>query len=69
MLGRTREWENCYAARALEIVGERRSLLIIRSAMFGGATRFTELRSYTSTKDVAGRSTARRPFRELRPSP
>jgi DNA-binding HxlR family transcriptional regulator len=42
MLGRTYERENCSAARALEIVGERWSLLIIRNAMFGGVTRFTE---------------------------
>src|SRR5688500_1724004 len=43
MLGRTYERENCSAARALEVVGERWSLLIIRNAMFAGATRFTEL--------------------------
>ena len=42
MLGRTYERENCSAARALELVGERWSLLIIRDAMFGGARRFTE---------------------------
>jgi DNA-binding HxlR family transcriptional regulator len=42
MLGRTYERENCSAARALEIVGERWSLLIIRNAMFAGQTRFTE---------------------------
>jgi DNA-binding HxlR family transcriptional regulator len=42
MLGRTYDRENCSAARALEIVGERWSLLIIRNAMFAGSTRFTE---------------------------
>jgi len=42
VLGRTYDRENCSAARALEIVGERWSLLIIRNAMFAGATRFTE---------------------------
>ena len=42
MLGRTYDRENCSAARALEVVGERWSLLIIRQAMFAGATRFTE---------------------------
>jgi DNA-binding HxlR family transcriptional regulator len=42
MLGRTYDRENCSAARALEIVGERWSLLIIRNAMFAGRTRFTE---------------------------
>jgi DNA-binding HxlR family transcriptional regulator len=42
MLGRTYDRENCSAARALEFVGERWSLLIIRNAMFAGSTRFTE---------------------------
>ena len=42
MLGRTYDRENCSAARALEVVGERWSLLIIRNAMFGGLTRFSE---------------------------
>lgn len=42
MLGRIYERENCSAARALEIVGERWSLLILRNAMFAGQTRFTE---------------------------
>lgn len=42
MLGRTYEREYCSAARALEVVGERWSLLIIRNAMFAGSTRFTE---------------------------
>lgn len=42
MLGRTYERENCSAARTLELVGERWSLLIIRNALFAGATRFTE---------------------------
>ncbi|WP_433211212.1 winged helix-turn-helix transcriptional regulator [Microtetraspora malaysiensis] len=42
MLGRLYDNEVCSAARALEIVGERWSLLIIRNAMFTGATRFSE---------------------------
>jgi DNA-binding HxlR family transcriptional regulator len=42
MLGRTYERQNCSAARALEIVGERWSLLILRDAIFAGSTRFTE---------------------------
>jgi DNA-binding HxlR family transcriptional regulator len=42
MLGRTYERENCSAARALELVGERWSLLILRDAMFGGIRRFNE---------------------------
>ena len=40
MLGRTYDSEVCSAARALELVGERWSLLIIRNALFAGATRF-----------------------------
>ena len=42
MLGRTYDRENCSAARALELVGERWSLLIIRDALFRGMTRFAE---------------------------
>ncbi len=42
MLGRLYEGEFCSAARALEDVGERWSLLILRNAMFAGMTRFTE---------------------------
>lgn len=41
-LGRTYDREHCSAAWALEIVGERWSLLIIRNAMFAGSGRFTE---------------------------
>jgi DNA-binding HxlR family transcriptional regulator len=42
MLGRTYESQNCSAARALEVVGERWSLLIVRDAMFGGITKFSD---------------------------
>ena len=42
MLGRTYETEICSAARALEIVGERWSLLILRNAVFAGMTRFSD---------------------------
>lgn len=42
MLGRTYEKEVDSAARALEIVGERWSLLILRNAAFAGMTRFTD---------------------------
>jgi DNA-binding HxlR family transcriptional regulator len=42
MLGRTYDREVCSAARALEVVGERWSLLILRSAAFAGVTRFTD---------------------------
>jgi len=42
MLGRLYEGQDCSAARALELVGERWSLLILRDAMFGGLTRFSQ---------------------------
>lgn len=45
MLGRLYERENCSAARALELIGERWSLLIIRLAAFAGTTRFSEFQS------------------------
>jgi DNA-binding HxlR family transcriptional regulator len=40
MLGHTYDAQNCSAARALELVGERWSLLIIRDALFAGCSRF-----------------------------
>ena len=43
MLGRLYENQDCSAARALELVGERWSLLILRDAMFRGYTRFSQL--------------------------
>jgi DNA-binding HxlR family transcriptional regulator len=42
MLGSSYDGQICSAARALEIVGERWSLLILRNAIFGGATRFSD---------------------------
>lgn len=42
MLGRLYANEICSAARTLEVVGERWSLLIVRNAMFSGMTRFTD---------------------------
>ena len=42
MLGKTYDSQTCSAARALELVGERWSLLIIRDALFAGATRFND---------------------------
>lgn len=42
MLGRTYDREVCSAARALEVAGERWSMLILRNAMFAGMTRFTD---------------------------
>ena len=42
MLGRLYEGQECSAARTLELVGERWSLLILRDAMFAGSTRFVQ---------------------------
>jgi DNA-binding HxlR family transcriptional regulator len=42
MLGRTYEAEVCSAARTLELVGERWSLLIVRDALYRGTTRFAD---------------------------
>lgn len=43
-LGRTYDAEVCSAARALELVGERWTLLIVRNALFAGSTRFRDFR-------------------------
>jgi DNA-binding HxlR family transcriptional regulator len=45
MLGRTYDSEVCSAARALELVGERWSLLIVRKALYARATRFSEFQT------------------------
>ncbi len=42
MLGKTYESQECSIARALELIGERWSLLIVRDALFGGATRYSD---------------------------
>jgi DNA-binding HxlR family transcriptional regulator len=42
MLGKTYEDQVCSIARALEVVGERWSLLIIRNARFAGSTRYSD---------------------------
>lgn len=42
MLGKNYEDEVCSIARALELVGERWSLLLIRNALFAGSTRFSD---------------------------
>src|SRR3954470_11802402 len=42
MLGKTYDAEVCSIARALEVVGERWSVLIVRNALFAGSTRFTD---------------------------
>src|SRR6266576_2211008 len=50
MLGRTYDKEVCSAARALEIAGERWSLLILRNAAFADMTRFTD---FQKSLDIA----------------
>lgn len=40
MLGKTYDNQVCSIARALDVVGERWSLLIVRDALFAGVTRF-----------------------------
>lgn len=57
MLGRTYEKEICSAARALEIAGERWSLLILRNAMFAGMTRFSD---FQRSLDIAPNILAKR---------
>ncbi|MFI6485777.1 winged helix-turn-helix transcriptional regulator [Nonomuraea sp. NPDC050663] len=42
MLGKTYDSQVCSIARALEVIGERWSLLIVRDALFGGATRYRD---------------------------
>lgn len=42
MLGHLYEGQDCSAARTLELVGERWSLLILRDAMFRRSTRFSQ---------------------------
>jgi DNA-binding HxlR family transcriptional regulator len=42
MLGRLYEGQECSAARALEEIGERWSILILRDGLFQGFTRFSE---------------------------
>ena len=42
MLGNTYDSQVCSIARALELVGERWSLLIVRDALFAGVTRYSE---------------------------
>jgi DNA-binding HxlR family transcriptional regulator len=42
MLGKTYDSQVCSAARALELVGERWTLLIVRDALFVGATRYSD---------------------------
>src|SRR4051794_14599009 len=44
MLGKTYDSEVCSAARALELVGERWTLLIVRNALFAGARRYGEFK-------------------------
>lgn len=42
MLGKTYDNQICSIARALDVIGERWSLLIVRDAVFAGVTRFAD---------------------------
>lgn len=42
MLGKTYDNQVCSIARALDVVGERWTLLIVRDALFAGVTRFND---------------------------
>ncbi|MES9539510.1 winged helix-turn-helix transcriptional regulator [Actinomadura sp. NPDC000600] len=42
MLGKTYDSQVCSIARTLEVIGERWSLLIMRDAVFAGATRYSD---------------------------
>lgn len=42
MLGKNYDSQVCSIARALEVIGERWSLLIVRDALFAGATRYND---------------------------
>jgi DNA-binding HxlR family transcriptional regulator len=44
MLGRTYDQQVCSIARALEVVGERWTLLIVRDALFAHVTRFNDFK-------------------------
>jgi DNA-binding HxlR family transcriptional regulator len=44
VLGKTYDSQVCSIARALEVVGERWSLLIVRDALFAGSTRYSDFR-------------------------
>jgi len=57
VLGRLYEGQECSAARALELVGERWSLLILRDAMFRGSTRFSQ---FTQSLQIATNILAKR---------
>jgi DNA-binding HxlR family transcriptional regulator len=57
MLGRYYEHQACSAARTLEAVGERWSMLILRNAIFRGMTRFSE---FQKSLEVAPNILARR---------
>jgi len=55
MLGRTYDAQVCSIARALEVVGERWSILIVRDALFAGSTRYGDFqRSLGIATNVLG---------------
>lgn len=57
MLGHLYSGQDCSAARTLELVGERWSLLILRDAMFRGLTRYSD---FMRTLEIAPNILAKR---------
>ena len=57
MLGRLYDGQDCAMARALELIGERWTLLIVRDARFRGARRFGE---FQKSLGIASNILARR---------
>jgi DNA-binding HxlR family transcriptional regulator len=52
MLGTTYDTQICSAARALEVVGERWTLLILRDAAFAGSRRYSDFQSLGISTNV-----------------
>ena len=57
MLGRLYEGQDCTAARTLEVIGERWSILILRDALFRGYTHFSD---FQKSLGIAANILARR---------
>lgn len=51
MLPRDYATQNCSIARVLEIVGDRWTILVVRSALAGGSTRFDDFRQRLAIAD------------------
>ena len=53
MLGRTYDAQVCSIARALEVVGERWSILIVRDALFAGSTRYGDCNGASASRPTS----------------